>query len=286
MKRILAFLLLSLAALSAYADEHPPWTDWSKTRLKVIVSGRPVVLEGWLLQNGTLHYYPDDPFNAAALKGLATPAKEFVGPPIPAVQRDEPKPEVKPPAAMFGVDEKKVFTGRVQGILANTPESKVYAAQIGATEPDKKLCVTVIGTEAECDKVTKDLRDNPAFTGTREFLNVQSYRPNEWAVDPALGFRSDGTPTITIQDSVGRELWRASDYAVGPEGLAKEIAAQLLRLRDANYDPAKTPGPDDDLFGFWRRAEKCPLGFKKDEWPLLAVTVGIVVVLWYQNKKG
>ena len=125
----------------------------------------------------------------------------------------------------------------------------------------------------------KDLASNPALVSLKPSLFVQDYRPGEWPVDASLGFATDGKPTIIIQTAKGvhdpkggRVVYRASDYAMGPEALAEEI-----RKANPDYKPSADPGPAAGNPSASSRL--CPFGFNSSHWPFLIATgIGLAVL--------
>lgn len=143
-----------------------------------------------------------------------------------------------------GVDRSKLSDARVERVTINGREvtRDVALDAIGKPEiPDDgaKLRATIIGTEAECGAVWKDVLTHPALAEAREKYVWQSYPPGHWALRP--GFIQSGHPTIYFQaapDKPGgsaKVLLRLDSY---PGALA---LAEAVRKADPNYDPAKDP---------------------------------------------
>ncbi len=175
---------------------------------------------------------------------------------------------VGPLAKNQGLDLNK---SKSHGYEAQTPAGKdfVHRARTGAVDHQDIRITIYGGSDADRDKVLADLKSHPALAPYRGRLAIQSYEAGHWAVDPALGFPLPGTPTIMIQDTDGYEVWRAENYSVGPDGLAKALAECTARKKDPDYDPTKTPGPNR------RGAGGCPLGFTTAHLPLVAFALVI-----------
>jgi hypothetical protein len=188
--------------------------------------------------------------------------------------RPRPQRPARPEPTNFGLEPGKMFRGG--SVVTPTREALqfVQEAQQESGGPGK-LHLTVIGPDADREPVLRDLQTNPALAPFRDSLMIQGYRPSDWAVDPSLGFQTQGRPTILIQqargpgdEKGGRVLWRAMDYSMGPEGLA-----EALRKLDPSYRPQLDPGPG-------KESSECPLGFTRDHVvPLAVVTILIGYVL-------
>lgn len=138
-----------------------------------------------------------------------------------------------------------------------------------------KFHVTVIGTDDARDPVINDMNTHEAFADLKHKLLIQGYKPNDWPVDPSLGFKVNGKPTIVVQTAKGpgdakggRVVYMARDYSMGPIKLAEAI-----RKADPNYKPSLTP---DGL-----RPGTCPIGFTQEHWPYIA-GVGLLVFIVFQ----
>jgi hypothetical protein len=252
-------------------------------RRYVTYQGVQFEVEGVLQPNGRIRWNPERPFNArsmAAAKARAETARKADPPPRPTPPRPEPDRAPTPAVVQnFGVDPARVGA-RDNHYTAPGAESRRFVAEASDAESRAgKLHVTVIGTDAERAPVVRDLKTHPAFAGLRDDLLVQDYRPDEWAVDPALGFRP-GKPAIVVQTARGpgdpkggRVVYRSGDYAMGPEGLAEAI-----RRTDPDYRPDADPGPAAD-------PAACPFGFTRDHWPAVLAVAAILVVV-ARNRPG
>lgn len=135
------------------------------------------------------------------------------------------------------------------------------------TDDSAKLPITLVGDGR--DAVAKDIREHAAFAAIRDQLLLQSYAPDNWAVN-RYGFKTDGKPTIYVQDRDGRVLLRRDDYSGGPELLARQVAdvTQHARLRrkDPDYDGKRDPDG---------RRPVLPAGLPVP-WPVAVVGLGVV----------
>ena len=115
-----------------------------------------------------------------------------------------------------------------------------------------------------------DLDNDPKLARFKPSLAIQEYRPSDWAVDPNLGFKS-GHPAVYIQRTNnnqvgGKVLYRSETYQ-GPEKLS-----EALRRAKPNYDPAADPGVSVP--------STCPLGFKREHWPVIAGVAVLCLALF------
>ena len=117
--------------------------------------------------------------------------------------------------------------------------SKDQAKQLmenGLKDDSGKPHLTIIGPDEDRKKVLADLR-GPLADLVKEYL-VQDYPASHWTVKQ-VGFKTDGKPTIYVQDATGKVLHRQDDYADGKEGLNKVLTE--IRKPDPNYNPTKDP---------------------------------------------
>lgn len=117
-----------------------------------------------------------------------------------------------------------------------------------------ELCLTVIGPEAERNRVLADLAASPVLAPWKGKLKIQGYPPDHWAVKDS-GFVTTGKPTIYCQAPDGKVLHRQDSY-VGPEPLA-----EALRGVDPSYSPGRDPNinnPLPSLDGFAKWLESVP----------------------------
>jgi hypothetical protein len=189
----------------------------------------------------------------------------------------------------FGTVPDKIPTEEgywINGRRVTALEGKA-AVEKGASliDDSKKQRLTVVGTEVECKAVLADLAVHPVLAAWKDKLLVQSYRPDDWAIQ-GVGFPIDGKPTIVIQgppDEQGRGavLSHQRSYDQGAEGLAR-----ALRQADPSYDPAKDPdlskqppaapastAPTFDPFG-----KHLPL--------CLLAGAGLVTILYLRSRKA
>lgn len=162
-----------------------------------------------------------------------------------------------------------------------SPEDAVRRFKAGLPDDKDKLRLTLIGAEADCDRVLADLKASPELAEFRSRYVVQSYRPENWAVRN-YGFVTTGKPTIYLQVPANGyvPLMRVDAYA-GPAKLASQ-----LRNADPSYEPAKdpdgTPSPSlpggDMLAGLFARVKALPWYV----WALAAAGV----ILFIVNRKG
>lgn len=150
----------------------------------------------------------------------------------------------------FGVELNKLHKTKRQTINGKPVSREMLldklkddGREVGKLDDDSmKLPITAIGANRE--QVTRDIKEHAAFASLRDNLLVQGYAPDNWAVSK-YGFKTDGKPTIYLQDRDGRVLLRRDDYAGGPDLLAKQVGEALevarLRRRDPNYDPNRDP---------------------------------------------
>lgn len=145
-------------------------------------------------------------------------------------------PPIDPPVPTGGVVAEKLTHGRDRYTLSGKEVDKVTAEKAvqDAKIPDLagKLRVTAIGTPAETAPVIAALKAGPRAAD----LVLAAYEPTHWHV-ASVGFKTDGHPTVYVQDSTGAVLHRQDD------GSPVELAAAIERLRkpNPNYDPAKDP---------------------------------------------
>jgi hypothetical protein len=160
-----------------------------------------------------------------------------------------PKAEAAPSVPNFGVDMDKL-AGSERYSLNGTDVTQDKARRLiegrGQVPNDASWPrLTVIGSQADRQKVQEDFRNSPPLAGFRNAVVVQDYDPKDWPVAQS-GFVTVGQPTIYFQSPDGKVLHRQDDYADGPEGLAT-----ALRRADPGYkpgaDPDKRKSPAIDL---------------------------------------
>jgi len=145
----------------------------------------------------------------------------------------------------FGLDREAIShrPRRIHNGREVSREQLLEAIGKAAIPDDASLiCLTVIGPEADRQRVLVDLSSSPTLAQWKGKLKIQGYDPTHWAVRDS-GFVTTGKPTIYCQSSDGKVLHRQDSYA-GPEQLA-----EALRQADANYDPKKDPNLNAPLGG-------------------------------------
>lgn len=195
------------------------------------------------------HYFPDfDPdrlylFQGASQRGsfdlkehyyrAYDEAADAWGQPIEMSPLPVPPHYLQPPG---GVDRERISP--IERVTANgRPISMAQAhALIGAGLPADAdwLRLTIIGTDADRQRVLDDLNNDATLKELRGKLVVQDYPPEHWAVAGA-GFHTAGTPTIYLQQPDGKVLHRQDSYH-GPAELSTAI-----RRADPDYDKERDP---------------------------------------------
>lgn len=241
--------LLMLAAITAGAA-----TTEEKKLHWIILDDMHVQVEGVLQPNGKVRWEPGSPFNRKSKEEAER---------VRAIGKKR-----------GGIPDYGLNLAKVQ-----EDAKKSHQSSDGSDDKRPKLHVTVIGPDADRQHVMRDLGErqepaHPALAPLRGSIHIQEYGPGDWAVDPRLGYQVNGKPTIMVQLPGGKEVWRAENYNAGPESLAKVIEFER-RKADSGYDPKKTPGPGSGL---------CPLGFTKQDWPVVLIA-GVVVVYIYLSPK-
>lgn len=149
---------------------------------------------------------------------------------LPVVEQDGVK--------NFGIDREQLGPPHERITLGSKEITQAEAKKLleagSLTDDSGKLRLTIIGSEADRQRVLDDLK-GPLADLASGFL-VQSYAPDNWAVARA-GFQTSGKPTIYVQSPSGKVLHRQDDYADGPDGLRQALKA--IRKPDPNYDPTK-----------------------------------------------
>lgn len=251
-------------------------------RHRVVHEGLHFEVEGYQEDSGKIRWEMDRDFNRQSY--LA--AKQSAATHAPAVRPspsgdDRPVGQVTGQALNFGMEPGRM--GDKSRYTAPSEKARQFIQE--SAGPDVKLHVTVIGSDDNRAPVVNDLMTNPAFASVRGSMLVQDYAPGEWEVDPSLGFKTDGQPTILVQTGKsaadpkgGRVVYRASDYSMGAEALAEEI-----RKINPNYKPAVDPGPATGK----KSTGVCPLGFTDAHWPyILIVGIGVFFVYRLPRKGG
>jgi hypothetical protein len=238
---------------------------------------------GTRMANGKIEWDEDLPFNRRSWANAKIVAEqkraeaERLAAAKAAEERrkaEAPKPEIQ----NFGIAPDKMGLKSEEYTAPSAEAQRFVQEAKGETDGPGLLHVTVIGSVDDCAPVVNDLKTHPALAGVRERLMVQDYRPNEWAVDPKLGFQGQGKPTILVQTARssgdpkgGRVVHRQMSYEGGPEHLAEAI-----RKADPNYNPSADPGPGRP------GRSGCPLGFTSDHW--IPIVGAVLVVLFVFSK--
>lgn len=92
--------------------------------------------------------------------------------------------------------------------------------------------VTVIGAKEDRDRVEAAWKNDPALQPLKDGFVFKSYSPDHWHVK-GYGFKSDGRPTIYVQEPDGKVLDRLDGFVS-----SAELASSLRRCRP-DYDPNK-----------------------------------------------
>lgn len=219
-------LLLSLALAGAQPLTHD-------LRMHDInYDGVTFKVSGWVNERGNIVWDQNDPANRLAWD---------------SAKKNKPQQVPARNPLNYGLDVSRL--SHTPAYSAHGAEANEFVQEIVRRTPmveakDSAYHVTVIGTPDERAKVVNDIKTHKAFDGLRDRLLVQDYAPGEWAVDPKLGFKTDGRPSIYVQTSAnrgdprgGRVVYRTRDYSLGPEGLASAI-----RKADPHYNPDIDPG--------------------------------------------
>lgn len=202
-------------------------------------NGLTVKVWGWKPTPSTVEWEPELRENVLAVENArqAVKAAASLAPP-PAAPAPNPV-AVQPAQLNFGVDRSKIDPDR----RYSGPDGQAILFDDKPDSPDikSKMFLTVIGEPDDRKSVETDWKSHPSLKPLGELAWFRSFSPGDWQVKDDLGFHIEGKPTILLQTSGGKVLYRASDYTEGPEGLALAFAA--LRKPDPNYDPSKDPGP-------------------------------------------
>lgn len=138
----------------------------------------------------------------------------------------------------FGVVREPLPSDRsrhtLNGKVVTEQEAASAIAGNALTDDSLRLRLTIIGADADRQRVLDDLRSSPELDGWSHQMLVQAYPPDHWAI-AGNGFVTTGTPTIYVQAADGKVLHRQDSYR-GPKQLA-----EALRRADPNYRPDKDP---------------------------------------------
>jgi hypothetical protein len=209
---------------------------------------------GYFDAGGKVVWEPELPENARNFEAAKRAAQAKAKPqpsstPTPAAPQKEPVQVGAVPNYGIEPGKMKLKEGQIEQYSGSGARRFIEEMRTGQGDQRaqgvQRFHVTIIGTIDDCTRVKNDIATNAAFGGLRDRLLVQDYRPGEWAVDSALGYQTNGKPTILVQQARsaadpngGRVVFRAMDYSIGPEGLAEAI-----RKADPTYDPSRDPGP-------------------------------------------
>lgn len=94
----------------------------------------------------------------------------------------------------------------------------------GLVDESSKRRIAVIGAKADRQVVLNEI-------GRVPWAVITAHDPDDWRV-ARYGFKTDGRPTVYIQEADGKVVHRQDD--------AKDVAIAVRRA-DPNYDPAKDP---------------------------------------------
>ncbi len=166
-----------------------------------------------------------------------------------------------------GVVPNKVGQRGERYTVNGKPVSKhdaIESLTVGQVPDDaKKLRLTIIGDKASRDAVLSDIGTAPVFASLRNELVIQDYEPDAPLIR-GLGFKTDGSPTIYLQEPNGKVLLRQDRYEN-----AERLAAAIRRA-DPRYDPSKDPDGKKVL----PPSMRIPIA----AW--IAGAAGIVLLLW------
>lgn len=239
---------------------------------------------GWWNADGSIGYYnAEQPAPPKVIEVKPKPKVEAPAPKEPAGQGPvnfAPQAEGRKGPLNFGIVIEKTFNrpqaeyfSAGQTAASHAFIQAVKDAKSGGSFPDDsgKPHLTIIGSDADRAAVMRDLKGSGPLGSMREDFLVQEYLPDEWPVT-TVGMPSDGKPTIVLQQSDGKVLYRQNSYAGGEAPLA-----DALRKHNPDYSPDKDPGPHG--------GGPCPLGFTRDHWPLILAVAGLVALVVFLNRK-
>ena len=124
-----------------------------------------------------------------------------------------------------------------KGVDCTAEEAYQYMGDVtkrNLEDDSKRGFVTAIGKPEDVKRVQDDWDKHPALAALRDQVHFQTYTPDDPMIK-GVGFKNDGTPTIYVQNAMGRVLEREDTYK-GPEALAESA-----RKARADYDPANDP---------------------------------------------
>lgn len=124
----------------------------------------------------------------------------------------------------------------INGIKVDRRKGIEALAGDGALPDDRKLLrLTVAGPKEFQRQVLADLERDP-LKGFSDRILVQAYTPDAWELKES-GFAPGNQ--VYLQAPDGKVLYRAENYAGGPEKLSR-----ALRRAAPDYQPARDPGPN------------------------------------------
>lgn len=139
----------------------------------------------------------------------------------------------------YGIDSAKIPSGHrywINGKEVSREAAMTAVAQDGLEDDSSKFSLTMIGNQADCDK----LRAAIEASDVASLVHLKCYRPDDPMVKKS-GFVTHGTPTVYLQTRPGKVLGR-TDNAGDPQKIIGAVR-EAERKRKPNYDPAK----DQDL---------------------------------------
>ena len=149
------------------------------------------------------------------------------------------RPFADPAIPNYGLESDKIGVNgeryRINGRDVSSKEAKRIIGGTDLKDDSSKPRFTVIGPDADRQRVLADLQTHPALAQYKDQWVVQDYPADHWAVKN-VGFAVGGRPSIYLQSPSGKVILRRDSY----EGGAEELA-QALRRTDPKYDPAKDP---------------------------------------------
>ena len=235
MKTMLFAVALGLFGLVSAAESQSFQRYWVRHQ------GREIEVYGYKNADGSVNWEPGIAENARPRERRPEPVQVRAP---KATIKTTPDSTVAPPDwRTHGVAPDRLDKSK-EAYTATTPEAARFVTEAVEGVTAAKIHVTVIGNDDERARVVNDIKTDPAFVGLRDRLYVQDYKPEEWPVDPSLGFIA-GKPAIVVQSAKGptdpkggRVIFRTLDYAIGAAGLAEAI-----RKADPNYRPDQDPTP-------------------------------------------
>lgn len=256
-------LILFLLGQCAAGQCPPPvarcWVNYDGLKFQV---------EGHSTPTGTILWDKSHPFNRRSYEAARAEA-------------------ARPKIINYGVS----FDRMMKDDIPKSDEAKRFiekAASRSEAGSPAKIHLTVVGSDQDRATVMKDLESHPAFAGLKDHLMIQGYSPDNWAVDPALGFQVQGKPSIIAQlpkceldPKGGKVIYRADDYSMGPQALATALTEGVRKV-DPSYSPAKDPGPASGGGG-----APLPFGITQESLEMaLVISTAISILFLLPRKEG